>query len=881
MLKVILSWLVYSVLRLRYKVEISGFDELKLDKDRGVLFLPNHPAYVDPLLLVSILGRKFCPGILIDEDQLQRPLIKFIRKMIPLFPIPDIVKVRTKGVQAINHAVDQLVTEIDNGSELLLYPSGRIYRQDHELVHGTSSVHTILKNAKKKPQIVLVRTKGLWGSSLSFGATGKKPALGWRELFWFGSMVLLNLIFFVPKRKVSVEFTLDDSFPHDQTKQEMNHYLEKYYNEIPDDRLIVPYYFFKRRLILRKALQKRIVDQRPSLDIITSATRNTIEDYLKKEMGIDKLEDNMSLAIDLDMDSLAKAELILWIDQEFGVMDANTDQINTVADAFLYAQDELPLDDDDELGKEEGIHADWYGQGSWKERSCFRMADNILEAIVYQARKNPRRKMIAERNVGVKSYRDIIISVAVIKEFVKDLEGDKIGFMLPASTASVMAYLSIIASGKTPVMLNWTVGKRNLEHAIKSLGIKKIVTANLMLSKLKDQGIELDVDSNIFFPLEDLKKNVTLTQKIKAAFIGHFNMKALLKENISKTAAILFTSGSENLPKTVPLSHKNVLTNIEGVLDIIPLYGRDKFLGFLPPFHSFGLTAHVTMPLVLGVPVVYHNNPTQPNILAKIIEKYRPTVLIATPTFLNGILKRSKGLDLSSLRIAVVGAEKCPASVFKLAQETCQGVEIMEGYGITECSPVLAANPYGSSKLGTIGKILPNVEYLMTDPNNPSQIKTDHTTPSMLMVRGVSIFDGYINYEGESPFVTIEGKEYYKTGDLLLQDDEGYLTFAGRLKRFIKIGGEMVSLPAIETELLNHFKGEDGLAPIAIEARETDGRPEIVLFTTIAADRQEVNKLLKKAGFSGLSNIREVQEIEAIPLLGTGKIDYRTLKSRL
>lgn len=878
-----LSFLVYWILRARYKVEVIGLDQLHLDPKKGVLFLPNHPAYVDPLLLMSILGQRFQPGILIDEDQLKRPLMRIVQSYLPLYPIPDIVKVRTKGGDAIAQTVNTLISELDKGKQLLLYPSGRIYRQDRELVHGTSSVHTILHGVKVPPQIVLIRTKGLWGSSLSFGATGRKPAMGLRELFSFFTMVLLNFLFFVPKRKVTIEFILDQKFPLEQSKQEINSYLEHFYNAVPEDRLIVPYYFFKRNLILQDLLKKKSISARPDGEVITSLTRKTIYAKLQEMSGHKNLKDEMSLAIDLDMDSLSKAELIQWIDTEFGVTDANTDQINTIEDALLYAQGDLPLEDEEDFSAEEGVHAKWYSQGNWREKIRYIHTDNVLASFVAQAKRNPRRKMIAEKGVGVKSYRDIVMGVYILSRFIRKLEGDKVGFMLPASTAAATAYLAILAAGKTPVMLNWTVGKRNLDHAIESLGIKKIITANQLIDKLKDQGIEFSGGEESFFPLENIRSQINMWMKVKALLVAFFRPAHLLRRKVSKTAAILFTSGSENLPKTVPISQKAVMANIEGVLQFVTIYSRDKFFGFLPPFHSFGLTVDLIMPMILGVPIVYHNNPTQPNIMGKLIEKYRPTVIIATPTFLSGILKRSKDVDLSSLRIAVVGAEKCPEDLFTLAQKLCHGIEIMEGYGITECSPVLGLNPYGKIKLGTVGKILPNIEYVLAQAEDPTQLSLDpFNTPSMLLVRGPSVFTGYLDDNIASPFVHVQGKEYYKTGDLVTTDADGYLSFSGRLKRFIKIGGEMVSLPAIENELLKHFSVENNEGvPLAIEARETEGRPEIVLFTTLEIDREHANELLKHAGFAGLSNIREVKRIESIPLLGTGKTNYRELKELL
>ena len=208
--------------------------------------------------------------------------------------------------------------------------------------------------------------------------------------------------------------------------------------------------------------------------------------------------------------------------------------------------------------------------------------------------------------------------------------------------------------------------------------------------------------------------------------------------------------------------------------------------------------------------------------------------------------------------------EKCPQAIF------------LEGYGITECSPVVALNEQFTSRPGTIGKIINCLEWLVTDEQDKP---VPHGQTGMLHLRGPSVFSGYLNYDGPSPFVTINGKEWYRTGDLVAADPDGYITFKGRLKRFVKIGGEMISLPAIEEILLEIHRTEELPVPLAVEAIGTEEQPNITLFTVLDLNRETVNHQLREAGLSPIHSIRNVIKVKEIPLLGTGKADYRALKA--
>ena len=254
------------------------------------------------------------------------------------------------------------------------------------------------------------------------------------------------------------------------------------------------------------------------------------------------------------------------------------------------------------------------------------------------------------------------------------------------------------------------------------------------------------------------------------------------------------------------------------------------------------------------------------------IGAYGVTTLLATPTFLNGVLRAGKPDLLHSLRLVFSGAEKCPDHIFATLKEQYPQTVLCEGYGVTECSPVVAVNSPKAPQPGTIGRVLSSMEYVLLDPETNEPVSPGKN--GRLLVRGENVFSGYLG-DAPSPFVDFDGKAWYDTGDLMFERD-GVLVFAGRLKRFVKIGGEMVSLPAIEQVLEAHYPTGDGPV-LAVAATADEQHPELVLLTVFETDRQEANQAIRDAGLSPLHNIRLIRQIEEIPLLGSGKTDYTSI----
>jgi long-chain-fatty-acid--[acyl-carrier-protein] ligase len=344
-------------------------------------------------------------------------------------------------------------------------------------------------------------------------------------------------------------------------------------------------------------------------------------------------------------------------------------------------------------------------------------------------------------------------------------------------------------------------------------------------------------------------------------------------------AVVLFTSGSEKAPKAVPLTHRNMLADQRAGIPVLGFTRKDILLSFLPPFHSFGLNVTGLLPLLNGMRMVHHPDPTDAANLVRKISAYRVTVLIGMPTFVHHILERSGPGELDSLRLIVTGAEKTSESLFRRCKELVPQAVVVEGYGITECAPVVAVNPPQAPRPGSIGKPLPGVEVRIVDLETGAVLPPGRM--GMLQVSGPTVFAGYLSDEGKPPFVEADGKRLYVTGDLGEFDADGYIWFRGRLKRFLKAGGEMISLPALEEPFARQYPPTEEGPRVAVEGVDQDGRRRIVLFTTEPIGLHEANALLLREGFHGVMRLDEVRRVDRIPVLGTGKTDYKQLRAKL
>lgn len=858
------------LLGLRYRVSISGLDAIKGRGKGGILFLPNHPAYVDPMLLMAHLFPEFQPHTLADQDMIAAPWIRRITGRLGVQPIPDPARHGEACRPEVERVIQACIEGLRRGENWLLYPAGRIYHSRFEDLGGNSAVETILAQAPEL-RVVLIRTSGLWGSS--FGrASGHPPQLVKGLVHGF-KCLLANFLLFGPRREVKLELAEPSDLPRREGRAVLNRYLEGFYNQDPPPARYVPYTLWERggARDLPEPETRRIEGD---LGEVPPTIHEQVLAKLVELAGNVPMPEAALLAKDLGLDSLSRMELQTWIEQEFGHEVPDPESLQSVADCMLAACGKATGGGKTPLAPPSGR---WFAPTLPVQVP---EGDTLMAVFLRQAARGMGRPAFADPQGGVKTYRDLLTAILALKPRLEALEGEHVGIMLPASGAAAVVYLATLFAGKIPVMVNWTAGSRNLVHGMECLGVRTILTAGQLVSKVEGQGADLSAIRDRFLFLEELGKSLRTTEKLRAAALARLSWRSLRRVRGHETAVVLFTSGSENLPKAVPLTHGNLLANIRDLVGLIPFEPTERMIGFLPPFHSFGLTATTLLPLCSGLPVAYFPNPTDGASLAQVVDTYRVTMLVGTPTFLSGIVRVAADAQLATLRMVVSGAEKCPESLYETLERRWPGMRVLEGYGITECSPVVSVNRWEAPRRGTIGKPLPSLETVLIHPESGAPVALGEA--GMLLVRGPSIFSGYLQIEGPSPFATFEGRDWYRTGDLVRQEPDGTLVFAGRLKRFVKLGGEMISLPAVEEVLLRRFaRDEDAEICLAVEATPSESQPELVLFSLRPIAREEANEALRQAGLSALHFIRQTREIEKIPVLGTGKTDYRALKALL
>jgi long-chain-fatty-acid--[acyl-carrier-protein] ligase len=856
---------------LRYDIRLVGLDAIASKGKTGVVFLPNHPALIDPVIMFTYLHGQFAPHGVGDQDQVNRFFIRFFAKRWGVRTIPSIATYGPSAREKVEKVLDQTIEGLKHGENLVLWPAGRIYHSFKESLGANSSVERILQSCHGV-RVVLVRTRGLWGSGFS-RALGTDPLV--MPVLIRGALSLLaSGIFFAPRRKITIEFYEPADLPRDADRNTFNRFLEDFYNADALPNTYVPYSIWEKGG-MRTLPEPTPPTLQSDYSSVPESTRQIVLKHLTERTGVSNISQTSTLAADLGMDSLARADLLLWLENEFGIRQPDADAMQTVGDVMLAACGKFVFLNPIAL---KPVPSPWFNPAA-SRRVSIPDGESITEIFLRQAARQPNRAIIADQTTGVKSYRDIITACLAMRPLIQRLEGDYVGIMLPASCIADIAYLATLFAGKIPVMVNWTAGPRNILASLDAVGVKHILTAKPLIDRIALQGIDLSAISSRFCFLEQFREKLSRWALLNAWLLAHLSWASLRNTKVPPTAVILFTSGSETVPKAVPLTHSNLIANIRDVLSVIKIYEQDRLIGFLPPFHSFGLTVTILLPLLANAQAVYSPNPIESDTLAKIIDAYRVTLLLGTPTFAGSIARVATIQQLASLRLAVTGAEKCSQAVYDALAQKCRKAVILEGYGVTECSPIISINDETNPKPFSIGKILPSLEYLLIHPETFKPLTLPAT--GILIVLGPSVFSGYLNFSGKSPFIETNGKQWYSTGDLVCIDQDGLLTFQGRLKRFVKLGGEMVSLPAIESVLENVFAPDSDKGPqLAVEATETDN-PEIILFTSLDIDRENANIQIRKAGLSGLHSIRRVHKLENIPLLGTGKTDYRALKQLL
>ncbi len=447
---------------------------------------------------------------------------------------------------------------------------------------------------------------------------------------------------------------------------------------------------------------------------------------------------------------------------------------------------------------------------------------------------------------------------------------EAVGVLLPTGAGVAITFFALNAYGRVPAMLNFTAGAKALRCALQTAQVKRIVTAHAFIEKAELQPLvdELKDDAEFIY-LEDVKEGLGPLNKA-AAVVGPA-APSLIAANAGAddAAVILFTSGTEGDPKGVVLSHRNLVANVHQILAHVPdaLTIEDVLYNPLPTFHCFGLTGGVLLPLLGGMKAAFHPSPLQCKIIPKRVEDTGATILFATDTFLNQYIRSSVANELGMLRFAVCGAERVKDETRQLVRRRFN-IELLEGYGATEASPVIAVNQPEANRPGTVGRPLPGMEFRFEETPGIEE-------GGRLFVRGPNVMSGYISPDAPGKLVPLPDG-WHDTGDVVAQDEMDYLTIKGRLKRFAKIGGEMVSLAVAENCASTLWREHDHAAAVLPDGRK--GEQIVLLTTNPTADRDNLQRWARSHGVKELSLPRKIYHVDEIPLLGTGKMDIGSVQ---
>jgi acyl-[acyl-carrier-protein]-phospholipid O-acyltransferase/long-chain-fatty-acid--[acyl-carrier-protein] ligase len=500
----------------------------------------------------------------------------------------------------------------------------------------------------------------------------------------------------------------------------------------------------------------------------------------------------------------------------------------------------------------------------------------LPEAITETARQRPRQVILQDFTMQELTYRRLLAGVDLLASQWRTLlsdPGSRVGVLLPNVNAMPIAILSLWAAGKVPAVLNYSSGPSSLLACAKLAGLKHLITSKAFIERIKlDLGPLKDAGIEMLF-LEEVRARITRIQSILAFVRQSLRPRLSALNNQLSTndpAVVLFTSGSEGEPKGVELTHRNLLANIRQMLSVIDLMDTDRVFNALPLFHSFGLNVGLLLPLVRGVFTLLYPSPLHFRVVPSAFYNLDCTIFFGTNTFLNGYARKAHPYDFRTLRYLFAAAEKVQDATTALWMQKF-GVRILEGYGATECSPCLSVNLPMRPRHGSAGRFLPGIESKLEPVEGV-------TEGGRLFVRGPNIMRGYLNEEANAKFQALGG--WYDTGDIVNLDSDGFVFILGRLKRFAKVSGEMVSLAAVEDALAGAFPQYGLRFAVALVARPDAAKGEKLIAVTNEPKLtlEQVRAAINARGLSNLAVPREIKAIRDLPRLSTGKVNHRELE---
>ncbi len=502
-------------------------------------------------------------------------------------------------------------------------------------------------------------------------------------------------------------------------------------------------------------------------------------------------------------------------------------------------------------------------------------ARTLPEAILSIAARRPNLVVLQDATMTELTYRRLLASAYLLaRQWEGSLAGEgpgRVGVLLPNVNALPVVLLSLWSVSQVPAILNFSTGPATMLACAQLAGLKQIITSRAFLerAKLNTQPL-LDAGIQLLY-LEEVRARITPLAKLPALLRCRFAPHSAfrVRHSSDSVAVVLFTSGSEGQPKGVELTHANLLANIRQILSVLDVMDTDRFFSTLPLFHSFGLTAGVLLPLVRGIFTFLYPSPLHYRMIPTAFYNLDCTVMFGTNTFLNGYARKAHPYDFRSLRYLVCGAEKLQEATATLWSRRF-GVRVVEGYGATECSPAISLNTAMDVRFSSAGRLLPGIEYRIEPVEGVSE-------GGRLFVRGPNVMRGYLNTDANAAFQALGG--WYDTGDIVRVDADRFVYILGRLKRFAKVSGEMVSLTAVEDALAGAFPQYGLRCQIAVLSRPDEDKGEVLVAVANESklSLEEIRAAIKARGLTNLCTPRELKVVKEIPKLGTGKVDHREL----
>lgn len=506
--------------------------------------------------------------------------------------------------------------------------------------------------------------------------------------------------------------------------------------------------------------------------------------------------------------------------------------------------------------------------------------DHVVDAVVEAARPVASRTALQDVTMQEVSYRRLLVGADLLGRRLAerlDPQARRVGVLLPNVNAAPITLLALWSRGRVPAILNYTTGPEIMRRCCEVAGLRQVVTSRAFLERAKLEVEPLTRAGIELIYLEDVRAGIRTPERLwglirhtlRPRTLSRIRRRHAPAAGRDTAAVVLFTSGSEGLPKGVELSHGNLLANLRQMLSVIAVLDSDRVFNALPLFHSFGLTVGTVLGLVRGLYVFLYPSPLHYRMIPSVVYDRQATILLSTNTFLHGYARSAHPYDFHTVRLIFSGAEKLQPETARLWADKF-GVRVFEGYGVTECSPVVSANTPLAPRPGSTGQLLPGMEWRLEPVDGVRE-------GGRLHLRGPNVMKGYLNPEANARFQAAGC--WHDTGDIARVDEDGFLYILGRVKRFAKIGGEMVSLTAVEEALWGAFPELGGKLELAVVSRRDAEKGETLVLVTNDSrlTLEAARDVIRRRGLSNLYVPRERVVIGEIPKLGTGKVNHRAL----